>query len=327
MIISDELKFYYSELKGSGYNNGGKRSTTLVSSVIQGAILPNIKGADRVLGITHFIKLFASLESDNTDTLLNPKVFLDSSNTGDPVIFLISSTDAETEGDIVLSTANKCLFSTLINAITVGSTVLNLSLKNTTLGMFRVGTKVRLSDDGLGVSEVGTIASLGASTVTSQTVTLSVGVGNNYGVGVKVAGVVTGTDMQASVLDLLLTLQPTSTIALVLASITRANEGVVSDRITLTFTSAINFTATGAVLGYIGAGNINTIFEPLNTAKGVPFFRIPPAAWNGVALNNDIVQFSLVQASMPFWVVRVAPANTTYVQLEAISLKFEGEAL
>ena len=90
---------------------------------------------------------------------------------------------------------------------------------------------------------------------------------------------------------------------------TEDNQGTVEDDWTITFTSATEFTCSGANEGSIGTGNITSSFSPINSNTGQPYFTIPPSAWGGAWAPGDNITFKTHPAAAPLWWKEVVPAG------------------
>jgi hypothetical protein len=88
------------------------------------------------------------------------------------------------------------------------------------------------------------------------------------------------------------------------------NDGTEYDLITITFTSATNFTCAGAYEGDLGTGNAGVDFEPTNADTGEPYFTIDASGWGGTWQSGDTIEFTTIPSAFPIWIKEVVPAGT-----------------
>ena len=101
--------------------------------------------------------------------------------------------------------------------------------------------------------------------------------------------------------------------------------GAERDRITMTFTSATNFTATGLYSGALGAGNVGEDFTITNTAKGYTMLIMRAAGFGGTFAPGDTIVFEMYTASDPIWWREIIPMATPAQPENFYSLGFYGE--
>lgn len=89
------------------------------------------------------------------------------------------------------------------------------------------------------------------------------------------------------------------------------NLGSVEDTWTLAFTTNVNYTVVGSIVGSVGAGNVTGAFTPINPDQGAAYFSITTDCWIGVtAVAGDTVVFKTHPSSKPVWWREVVPALT-----------------
>lgn len=87
------------------------------------------------------------------------------------------------------------------------------------------------------------------------------------------------------------------------------NRGCKRDTVTITFTSATQFTVTGVNVASYGTGNVNGTFSPLNADFGTPYFTIPPSFWSGTFTAGDYVEFEVYPADIALWLIEIVPTG------------------
>lgn len=90
------------------------------------------------------------------------------------------------------------------------------------------------------------------------------------------------------------------------------NKGTVAEDVTITFTSASAFSASGTVSGNLGTGSVGSAFAPVNPASGTPYFTIPANHFTGTWASSDTLEFTTTPAAMPVWMKEVVPAGTAH---------------
>ncbi len=88
------------------------------------------------------------------------------------------------------------------------------------------------------------------------------------------------------------------------------NFGTVEDDWTVVFTSASNFSVSGAVTGAIGTGSVNVDFEPENAETGTPYFSLKSAGFAGSFAEGDTLAFTTHPSAVPILLCEVVPAGT-----------------
>lgn len=89
------------------------------------------------------------------------------------------------------------------------------------------------------------------------------------------------------------------------------NDGAVTERWRINFTSATAFQVIGENLGVIATGDTSTDLSPVNTLTGQPYFTLRAAGWGlGWAAGNQL-RFNTIGANAPIWIARTILAGAT----------------
>lgn len=94
------------------------------------------------------------------------------------------------------------------------------------------------------------------------------------------------------------------------------NEGSVSQRWLLQFTSKTQFNIIGETLGLVGQSDILQDCEPLNPATQKPYFKIPKEAFSNEAgasvwAAGNCIRFNTTATNFPLWIIKtVQPIST-----------------
>ncbi len=103
-----------------------------------------------------------------------------------------------------------------------------------------------------------------------------------------------------------------------------SNLGAYQDRFVLRFTSSTAFGCYGENLGYLGAGNINEDFAPVNSLTGQPYFILDYRGWGGGWSTGNCLRFNLIAACYPVDLVRAVQPSSPTGQDDAVELLFIG---
>jgi hypothetical protein len=82
------------------------------------------------------------------------------------------------------------------------------------------------------------------------------------------------------------------------------NNGAITERWALIFTSTTAFRVVGEKYGQIGVGSINEVCEPVNPATGWPFFRVRYEGWGTGWATGNVLRFNTVGANYPMYLIR-----------------------
>ena len=103
-----------------------------------------------------------------------------------------------------------------------------------------------------------------------------------------------------------------------------SNLGAYQDRFVIRFTSSTAFGCYGENLGYLGAGNINENFQPINALTGQPYFTLDYRGWGGGWATGYCVRFNLIGANAPIDLIRAIQPSEPTGQDDSVELLFLG---
>lgn len=83
-----------------------------------------------------------------------------------------------------------------------------------------------------------------------------------------------------------------------------SNDGAITQRWALIFTSATTFRLVGETRGEVITGNTSTTLSPVNPTTGVPMFTLLPAGFGGGYAAGNVLRFNTRGAVLPVWCVR-----------------------
>ena len=172
-----------------------------------------------------------------------------------------------------------------------------------------IGDGIVITEDGTGHEEWVTVASYSYSGNVA-TILLSTPVVDSYlTVNTWGGGCVSGDDLQA-LADNYIKSSTAGTYNLGSYPVVPYNRGCIEDTITVSFTGAGAYSASGANSGVLGAGTVSGVFSPINPATSTPYFVIPVGFFTGTWQIGDSLTFKTHPAAMSFWLKEIVPAGT-----------------
>ena len=91
-----------------------------------------------------------------------------------------------------------------------------------------------------------------------------------------------------------------------------SNDGAITQRWAIIFTSSTAFRLVGETRGEVITGNTSTVLSPVNPATGMPMFTMP-AIGSGFSAGN-VLRFNTVAADLKAWCVRTVEQSPPGVQ-------------
>ena len=190
-----------------------------------------------------------------------------------------------------------------------------------------LGSGVVMTDDGTGTEEwlkIADTATPYSYTGTTVTVQLADPVANAYATATTWgSGCIAGADL----VPVIGATTPTTSAGTEnnALPIVGDNKGTVAETITITFSSASAFSASGTVSGSLGTGSVSSAFAPVNPASGTPYFTIPANHFTGTWASSDTVVFATTPAAQPVWLKEVVPASTAASQNNVFGIGYYWE--
>jgi hypothetical protein len=336
-IVDSELQFFRSLVVSDASSNGSVMSSNLITSNVQQNVFPHVFKAERDAGDIKYRKLFAKVSNDDDLTLYNAQAWLDNPTPGDDWIVMWEGTQTDTQGDIA-GTEAKYGCALIAANVTGGSdstvevTVEDASLATGNDAIFRngglCGITNKLTPDAVsGTTEFFTISEAPSVTGTSVTLTRTGTFSGSFTVleGARVFSVLELGDIECVVGTPVVT-STAGTFDHSTYPITGDNIGSVNDTITLSFTDATHFNASGARLGSLGSGIITTNFAPNNPAFTKPYFTVEYLAFGGSFVAGDTIVFTIAPAAKGLWQKRVVPVGCASLSGNNCTLVLTGES-
>jgi hypothetical protein len=302
--------------------NGGRMAGGAIGDNVKNALFPDVTQAQRDAGVTHLRKAFIHVSSSSTISLLDAKVWIGSPTESDDFVVLIPGTQTDTEVDATGRCYGAGALYTSASASAGSISIVPDGIGDFgVLEPFQAGDEIVISD-GTNAEHhtIDTVTNNGTYLTLALTGTLS----NPFDqADTVVASVIEVAEVVASVDSVVVssasgTLDSTALIA--------HNRGATRDTITLTFTSATEYSAAGLVAGDLGIGTTNSSFAPSNPSTSGPRFTIPSTAWGGTFADGDDVEFELHPAAIPIWYRRVVPAGADSLANATVSVTVTGES-
>ena len=305
--------------------NGGRMSSTAITSGVKNNLFPDVSQAQRTAGVTHLRKAFIHVASASNLELLDGRVFISAVTPADDWVTLHAGTQTDTEDEVASRAYGAAAL--YLDAEATDQVILvamEWLPEVSALEPFQAGDIIRLSD---GVNEEWheIDAVVPNSDNAYLEITLVGELANPYAQGTTlVSSCIEAASVLASISDVVVTSATGGTLTS--ASLIAHNKGATHDTLTLTFTSATAFTCSGLIAGNLGTGNRASDFSPVNSGIGTPYFTIPASAWGGTFAAGNTVVFTLNPASIPIWYRREVPAGAGSLANDSVIVSVYGES-
>lgn len=326
-IVGTELKWYQSKVVNDTTSNGGRISTTSITSGQSNSWWPNFTEAQLAAGATQWRKSFLRIDNANNDIGYNCRIGLQKPTPGADKMYFAKGTQT----DIQSGTGSLALYGSgkLDASVVTGASTITVLLEDSAVTIFRNGDLIRISDQVLTVnSGVVTVTSGNAEIKTIDTVsvlgsvaTIALTSALNYDFSATDTYIssmieeatVTGTTTSKVVTSTLGTFDAASMVV--------GNLGSLYQVLTFTFTTATNFTCTSDEVTFATAtGSISSTYAPTNVGVGASYFSVPPACWGGTFAPGDTVVITTIPPCVPVWEKRVVASGTSTIAAQVRTL-------
>lgn len=329
MAITDaDLQFFYPLVINDLDTNGGRLSHLPISTGVLENVFPNVPKAERTAGSTKYRKVFAKVNSDNSDTLFYPKIYMHAvTPAGDRVHFVVS-TQRGTKADLT-GAEDKYGAGVMVSH---SATTLVLDVEDSTLaGMFRADGNIIVTDKVTPTSVTGTeetrnIVSIDSVVGARVTLTMDSALANTYAAGSKVASIYEPAGNLACTVDNWVETSPAGTYDEGGYPVVMNNRGTIEQTWTVTFLTATTFAVVGDTVGSVGSGSTAADFAPNNANFSKPYFTLEAAGFGGIWAENDTIVFQTHPAAIPVFEIRTVPAGAISFSNNNLTLVFTGEA-
>jgi len=331
-IVGSELIWRKAQQNVSGPANGGRMSAIAIPNAVKNSIFPDVPASERTAGSTSYRKVFVHIANDDDLTLIRSRLFVETFTPGDDSITIFLGTQTDTESGI---TGSERLYGGgQLNAnVSGGATSIQVLTEGAALDYFKAGDLVRVSDqtsveDPSGNTEYKTIATGGVSYAGDvATLTLESGLDNGYTASeTRVSSVLEAGDVVGAVSNFSVTAAGSGDYDDTTYPVEVDSIGGVNETWTLTFTSATQFSCTGATEGSVGTGNVSSDFQPSNGDYSKPFFVLRSAGFSGSFQAGDTITFETTPAAIPVWYRRDIPAGASSLSGNRVVVGIDGES-
>lgn len=103
------------------------------------------------------------------------------------------------------------------------------------------------------------------------------------------------------------------------------NNGAITDRWALIFTTTSAFRVVSESLGQIATGDIYSALAPVNPATGRPYFTLAPEGWGLGWSNGNVLRFNTRGANAPVWAIRVIQPSAVTTGSDSMTLAARGD--
>lgn len=302
--------------------------------------------AERAAGSTTHVALHMLVSNANKKILYAPLFRFFETTEGDDYCCFFDGAGLDSAGDIV-GTERKYGTGTLNTAVTSPNTTLLIDLEDASHAsgndlVLAVGDQIVISDKATydavtGNMEQKEIQSITSIVGTLATIVLTTGLTNDYAAwdpdtrtGAKVMFCKDFSDIQTSFDSWVETSAGTGVYDESTYPPILDNQGTMDMEVTLTFTSATNFTATSddPVMAALGSGTTAADFSPINTVLpgSHPLFTLEYLGWDLVWAAGDTVVFKIYGAYVKIVEKRVIPAACGPLTGNKLTLVTSGES-
>jgi hypothetical protein len=327
IIDSNELKVFRAANQSDLSTNGGRMSTTALTSGVLGALFPNVGDAERTAGSTKYRKGFFKIDHNGPEALLDCRLYQDKNTVGDDRIVFFIGTFTDTQANITGS-ERKYGCGNLGVTANSGATSLSVTVETGTTGIYQNGDTIRITNKAsIGASGDEEFLTISNVSQVSDTVTMDISPALSYtfsNTNTRVASVYAPGNLKAELSGTVSVVSTAGTFDNNNYPIVFNDKSTVYDTWTLTFTSATNFNIVGSHTGSVGTGTVSGGASPTNPAFALPYFTIPSGSFGGTFATNDTVVFTSKPAAIPVWLRRVVPAGAGTAASSTATIAIEG---
>lgn len=105
-----------------------------------------------------------------------------------------------------------------------------------------------------------------------------------------------------------------------------ANNGAITERWALVFTSSTAFNIVGQTLGIIGTGNTSVDVAPVNPNTGNPYFVMRAAGFGSGWAAGNAIRFDTEGCLAPMWICRTVLSGQAEVADDKFTIQIRGDA-
>ena len=296
-------------------DNGGRAN--LASTVVSGVkfnLFPRVTSAERETGVTRYRKAFIANSNVNGETAYSACVCIGTPGNGQDRFYIAQADMADTQSELPTEWTG-C--GKLSQSATAGDESITLLFKSSDYSIPE-GALLLIRDDEKSCNM--RVASVSGN-VNTATVSLVGQLPHSFEANETYAGVMLELG------DLEPVLESASLNSLTGAFdhelVVLSNGGTEYDTFSLTFTSAISFSAAGLYAGALPSGQSTAQYAPLNPKTGKPYFTIPAEAWSGSFEAGNSLTLVTLPSAKGFWLKEVVPAGCPHEPDNRITLEWQ----
>jgi hypothetical protein len=295
--------------------NGGRAD--LASTVVSGVkfnLFPRVTSAERETGITRYRKAFIANSNVNGETAYSACVCIGTPGGGLDRFYIAPAADTDTQADAPVEWTG-C--GKLAQSASAGDSTINLLFKSSDYSI-PVGALLLIKDDEKSCNA--RVASVSRN-VNTASVTLEAQLPYSFEADITYAGIMIELGDLEPVLESVSLNSLTGSFdhSLVVLS----NGGTEYDTFSLTFTSALSFSAAGFNAGALPSGQTTAQYSPVNPKTGRPFFTIPAEAWAGSFEAGNSLTLVTLPSAKGFWLKETVPAGCPHEPNNIITLDWQ----
>ncbi len=285
-------------------NGGRENKAGGIVSGVKFNLFPRVTSSERETGIVRYRKVFMSNMNTSGETAYGACAGLSSPGNGGDSFYIAIGTHTDTQAEAEGLAWTGC-----------GQLAADAYAGDTAIQVYFKGTDYNIPDGCLLIIRSGedteTVRAVSASfNGNTATITLQSQIADSYIASETYAGVMlelgdlTPGFENVSVSSLTGQFDP-SGMALY-------NAGTEHDTYSITFTSALSYTAAGAETGVLPSGTISSSYSPINEKTARPYFTIPAECFSGTFEAGNSISFDTRPASAGFWIKESVPAGCAH---------------
>jgi hypothetical protein len=323
-IVGSELNYYQSKVVNDTSSNGGRISSTLITSGLSNSWWPNISEADLATGITQYRKGFVRVDNAANTVGTNLRVGLFRPTPGSDELYLAKGTQTNIQSQWISTPPNYYGCGQLDASVLTGANSITVLVEDGAKIIFRSGDLIRISNETSlgtgGTAEVHTISGTPSIAGDVVTITLVGTLANDYSdTNTYVSSLISEATVTGTVTGKVVT---STAGTFNEALVTVSNLGSIYQTLTFTFSNPTTFTVSSDEGISLAGGTTGNTYAPTHVAAGASYLSIPPAAWGGTFANLDTVVFTTVPPCVPIIEKRVVPAGSAAIASQTRTLMF-----
>jgi hypothetical protein len=318
-ITAEQIKFYKSIYVNDSLTNGGRIGSTLMTDGALNNLFRNVQSEERELGTDLYRKFFIKNENPNDISLENPKIWISNVSSGEDYFQIALGSDINNQS-VADDITDWYGSGYLDENIASGETSFYAQFKQAS-GL-PSGSFLMISD-GVHQSEV-LMLDAPSWNGSRALITISDEVGFDFLQGETIVSAIIPLENLTPILSNWAETSVAGVYDEAVYPLTLYNIGTITESWTLTFSNPTTFEVTGAVIGSIGSGSVNSNFVPINGAGY--YFNLSRMGWSGSWAEGDTITFNTVHASQAIWVKESIPSGSASQSNNLMSISLIGES-